>query len=293
MGLHQKDGRLQEIGKNVFALVWADDDSVYGGFGANQGFVILEDSVLVFDTGISARHARLLNKSVRSVTDKKIRFVVNSHDHSDHTFGNSFFLDKYSKTGIDAISHDLCASQLERLGKKRMKGYKRIPKLKRVLDPLYIALPTITYSNLGFHIQIEGTEFVFAHPPTGAHTMGDTFLSLPRARVLFAGDIVWNHFLPNLEDANLEGWISTLEDLDMATYAKCLPGHGEICGPKEIREFLEYLKAVKENLFLLEAHGKTNDVEEQKHCFEISGTENWRLRSIIEYNVNALFHSKE
>lgn len=286
------DGRLEEITKNVFGLVWAEDDSVYGGFGANQGFVILEDSVLVFDTGISAWHAQMLNSAVKSVTDKKIKFVVNSHDHSDHIFGNSYFLDRYSKTGLVTISHDLCASQLDRFGEKRMRGYKRISRLKPLLDPLRIVLPEITYSNLGFKIQIQGVEFVFAHPATGAHTLGDTLLFLPKAEFFFSGDIIWNHFLPNLEDANLEGWVSTMKDLDLATYSKCLPGHGEVCGPKEIKEFLEYLKSVKENLARLEREGNTRDVEEQKRCFEVPGSENWRLRSIIEYNVNALFHSK-
>ena len=284
------EGRLEEIKTDIFGIVWAEDDSVYGGFGANQGFVILDESVLVFDSGMSARHARLLERSVRGVTDKKIRFLINSHDHSDHVFGNSYFLDRCSKSGINTISHFFCADQIRLLGKSRMKGYRQIPNLKRELEPLRIEPPNITYSNLGFTIKIEGRDFVFTHPRTGAHTLGDTYLCIPDAGVLFSGDIVWNKFLPNLEDANLEGWIETIKDFDLVTYSKCLPGHGEICGKSEISKFLNYMEAVKENLTQIEKTGKTNDVNEQRSCFAVPGTEKWRLRSIIEHNVNALFH---
>ena len=289
--MRRVEGRLEEIKKDVFGVIWAEDDSVYSGFGANQGFVILEDSVLLYDSGMSVRHARILDKSVKKVTDKKIRYLVNSHDHSDHVFGNSYFLDRYSKSGINTISHFFCADQIRRLGKNRMRGYKRIPDLRDELESLRIVPPAITYSDLGFTVEIEGTEFVLTHPRMGAHTLGDTYLSIPVSGVLFAGDIMWNKFLPNLEDANLEGWIETLEDLDLRTYSRCLPGHGEACGASEVSTFLQYLQSVKERLARIEKQGSELDLEKQRSCFEIPGSEDWLLRSIIEYNVNALFHS--
>ncbi len=288
-----EEGSLKEIKNDIFCLLWSESDSVNGGFGANQGFVILEDSVLVFDSGMSMRQASLLDRSVRSLTDKKIRYLVNSHDHSDHVFGNSFFLDRYSKHGLTILAHRLCQVQVSKLGEKRMKNYRKIPDLRAALEPLRIVQPTVTYPDLGLQLEIEGTHFVFAHPATGAHTLGDTYLCLPKERVLFAGDIVWNRFYPNLEDANLEGWIDTLNDLDLATYTKFLPGHGEICGGKQVAEFGNYLTSVRDNLAELESRGKTNDFQAQKSCFELPGTEKWLLESIVEYNINALFHSKE
>ncbi|MDA4129398.1 MAG: MBL fold metallo-hydrolase, partial [Thaumarchaeota archaeon] len=122
----KETGSLKEIKSGIFGLLWSETDSVYGGFGANQGFVILEDSVLVFDSGMSTRQASLLDRSVRSVTDKKIRYIVNSHDHSDHVFGNSFFLDRYSKYGLTILAHRLCQDQISKLGEKRMKNYRKI-----------------------------------------------------------------------------------------------------------------------------------------------------------------------
>ncbi|HXQ92255.1 MAG TPA: MBL fold metallo-hydrolase [Nitrososphaerales archaeon] len=265
------------------------DDSVFGGYGANQGFVILEDSVLAFDSGFSLPQARHLEASIRSVTDKKIRFLINSHDHSDHIFGNSFFMKKYSSHGLSIISHSICSENISRQGPRRLKNYLKIPGLKKLLLTLDIEPPNITYPDLGFRIELGGTEIVLAHPPTGAHTLGDTALYLPKKGVVYFGDIVWNRFLPNLEDANLEGWISFLEEIDLDTYKKCIPGHGDVCGPTEIINFQEYLKSVRKNLLEFETRNLLNNRNSLRSCFEVPGTEDWKLRSIIEYNIDALF----
>ncbi len=240
--MHPKWGQLGEIASDVFALIWSEDDSVYGGYGANQGFVILENSVLLFDSGLTLVQARQLEKEVRKVTDKKIRYLVNSHDHSDHVFGNSFFWAKYSATGLRILSHGICRDNLMNLGPKRLARYSKIPELGRYLQHIEIREPNVTYPDLGMRIKLEGSNFVFVHPPTGAHTLGDTCLYLPDKSVFFAGDILWNRFLPNLEDANLEGWISFLEGIDLSTYKKIVPGHGKICGPDAVIVFRDYLR---------------------------------------------------
>ena len=172
---------------------------------------------------------------------------------------------------------------------KRMKNYLKIPGLKKSLLSLGIDHPDVTYPDLGFRINVGGTEIILVHPPTGAHTLGDTALYLPREGVVYSGDIVWNKFLPNLEDANLEGWISFLGDIDLDTYKKCIPGHGDVCGPNEVVKFREYLESVRKNLLESESGKIANNRDLLKSCFEVPGTEDWKLRSIIEYNVDAIF----
>ncbi len=274
-------------------MVVSEDDSIYGGFGANQAFVLLEESVLVFDSGFSLLQARNLHRKIIEVTDKKIRYLLNSHDHSDHVFGNSFFWKKYSAGGLRIISHAICRDNLQSNGPKRLVNYRRIPGLKKALDPLEIRAANVTYPDLGMRLDIEGMELVLSHPPTGAHTLGDTMLFFPRVGIAFAGDIVWNHFLPNLEDANLEGWIDYLEDLDFETYRKFVPGHGETCRADRVVEFRDYLKAVRTNLLEMALSGKRNaDKSTPRALFEIPGTEDWKLRQIVEHNLDALFLKK-
>ena len=285
-----KLGRLVGLGRDFFAVVASEDDLVYGGFGANQAFVLLEESVLVFDSGFSVLQARNLHKKILEVTDKKIRYLLNSHDHSDHVFGNSFFWKKYSVNGLRIVSHTICKDNLASNGPKRIANYRKIPGLKKALDPLEILVPNVTYSDLGMRLSIEGTELVLSHPPTGAHTLGDTMLFFPRNGIAFAGDIVWNRFLPNLEDANLEGWITYLEDLDLETYRKFVPGHGEVCQAHRVVEFRNYLKAVRAKLLEtdLSRERKLNQ-STLRTFFEIPGTEDWKLRQMVEHNIEAFF----
>jgi cyclase len=288
-----KLGRLVELGRDFFAVVASEDDSIYGGFGANQAFVLLEESVLVFDSGFSLVHARNLDKKILDVTDKKIRYLLNSHDHSDHVFGNSFFSKKYSTEGLRIVSHTVCRDNLLSNGPKRLANYRRIPELMKALVALEIQAANVTYPDLGMRLDIEGTELVLSHPPTGAHTLGDTMLFFPRNGIVFSGDIVWNRFLPNLEDANLEGWIDYLEDLDLETYRKFVPGHGEVCRTDRVVEFRDYLKAVRTNLLEMDLSGKRNaNSSTLRTLFEIPGTEDWKLRQIVEHNMDAIFRNE-
>ncbi len=286
-------GRLVELGHDFFAVVGSDDDSIYGGFGANQAFVLLEDSVLLFDSGFSLPHATHLLKKIKEVTSKKIRYLLNSHDHSDHVFGNSFFWKKCSQEGIRIVSHEICRANLDSKGHERLTNYRKIPGMIKALSPIQIRSANVTYPDIGLRLEIEGTEVVMSHPPTGAHTLGDTMLFFPKRGVAFAGDIVWNRFLPNLEDANLEGWISYLQDLDLATYQKIVPGHGEVCLRKRTLEFRDYLEKVQENLLEL---GQAKELPSERSvlraCFEIPGSETWKFRQIVDHNVDALLTRK-
>ena len=288
-----KAGSLVDLGHDSFAVVGSEDDSVLGGYGANQAFILLEDSVLVFDSGLSTFQARNLDQKIHQLTDKKIRYLVNSHDHSDHVFGNSFFLKKYAIQGLRIISHAVCRDRLVTDGPKRLANYLGIPEMKQHLSTVEIQEANITYPDLGMKLEVEGTELVLSHPATGAHTLGDTALYLPKSGITFTGDIVWNRFLPNLEDANLEGWISYLEDIDLSTYRKFVPGHGKVCGPERVIEFRNYLKAVRANLLEIDLTKKmNNDTSSLRACFQIPGTEKWKLRLILDHNVNAIFVRK-
>jgi glyoxylase-like metal-dependent hydrolase (beta-lactamase superfamily II) len=278
---------IEEIRKDIFVVVNSEDDSVYGGFGANQGFILLEDSVLAFDSGFSAVQARNLDHAIRAVTDKKLKYLINSHDHSDHVFGNSFFWKKYSARGLTIVSHENCKSRLKSLGTKRLAGYKKIQGLERDLDSVEILGANITYSDLGFRAKVEGTELVFSHPPTGAHTLGDSIMYIPKVGVAFMGDVFWNHFLPNMEDANLEGWISYLEKIDSWTYRKFVPGHGEVSGYDQVQQFTDYLRTVRTKLLQVDNSGSM-DRSSFRSCFLTPDSENWKLKLILEYNVDAL-----
>lgn len=282
-----KPGHLVEVVKDCFALVCSEEDSLCGGFGANQCFILLENSVLAFDSGFSIFQASNLEKAIRGVTDNKVRYLINSHDHSDHVFGNAYFWKKYSPAGLTIVSHEICKDRLIVKGPNRLKAYRKVPGLESSLRSVEIHSADTTYSDPALRIEIDGKKFVLSHPPTGAHTLGDSVLFLPKQGLIFAGDVVWNRFYPNLEDANLEGWISYLNEIDLDTYQKIVPGHGEVCGPERVRGFTEYLVALRTNL--LKVDPKRASTEKLRSCFLWPGSESWKLSSIIDYNIQQIF----
>jgi cyclase len=276
--------RIQKITRDVYGIISDEEASVESGFGANQGFVVLDDSVLLFDTGFSS--AESLDRAISLVTDKKVRYIVNSHDHSDHVFGNSHFSKKYSKIGLKIIAHENCARNILRFAPQRLEYYKgRNKKLASMLSRVEIVPPNITYPEVGMRLRIEGVEFVFVHPENGAHTLGDTMLAIPEKGAMFLGDVFSNYYFPNVEDANIESWVNVLEDIDHTTYSKFLPGHGKLGDNEQLIAFSNYMRTLCEQLLSI---GTDPDREKLRSCFETDGTHNWKGRFLVENNIDAL-----
>ncbi|MDG6906231.1 MAG: MBL fold metallo-hydrolase [Nitrososphaerota archaeon] len=272
-----------EIARDVFSVIFDQAESPESFLASNQGFVILEDSVLLFDTGFSSRYARLLDIAISAITDKKIRYIVNSHDHSDHILGNSYFSKKYSTSGLSIISHELCAQIIRSIGTERIQKYKKsYNKLAPSLTSR-VEIPNVTYES-GFNLNIEGAKFVFIHPNNGAHTLGDTMLAMPHLGVILMGDVFVNSFFPNIEDANLEEWVRTLNLMDHTTYSKFLPGHGTVGGRAEVSRFADYLRDLSRRLLLLEEP----DRAVIQSCFETESTRNWSCRFLVHWNCDYL-----
>ncbi|HZW54677.1 MAG TPA: MBL fold metallo-hydrolase [Nitrososphaerales archaeon] len=310
-----KDHGLVQLSESAYALVNSEDDSLSAGFGSNQGIVILESSVLVFDSGFNMNQTKSLQDTIASLTKKPVKYVINSHDHSDHVFGNYAFVansdipedSANSNSQIMIFAHEICRQNMARNSEKRMKQYSEAHDPNGLLfgGLKEIALPNFTYVDNSIRIRLEGKEMCLFHPPTGAHTLGDTLLAVPDEKVLFAGDTIWNGFYPNLEDSNLEGWISLLGDLDLKTYQVSVPGHGKVCSPTQVREFHDYLIGVRRRILDLYERiqgGQTADIqqgtsmfganvseEEKRECFILPGTEAWKFRPIVDSNVRSLF----
>ena len=267
---------LQRIADDVFANL-GKSDSIYDGWGANQTFIITDAGVILVDTGFTSSISRSLLQEIKKNTDKPVKLVINTHDHSDHIFGNSLF----SKATI--LAHANCTARIIERGEERIEAYRKFDKrLKEDIMGLSIIPPQKTYSK-DFAEHIGERTLKMIHPPKGAHTNGDTMVLLPDEKILISGDIISVNYHPNLEDANISAWIRLLEVVKKLKIDQIIPGHGAVASKEHVGIFADYLRK-----FDAEVRKSVN--EGTKEVPIIDGSEAWNLKMIVERNFRLLYN---
>jgi len=229
--------KLTRIAGNVYAYVDTKGASPKNSFGANAGIIIGKDGIVVVDTLVSAREAKRFIKDIRSVSKKPIRYVINTHYHLDHAFGNSEFV----KLGAVIVAQENDRREMERSAAetlKNIKGYGLTPQDMKGTKPAY---PTVTYSER-MTIDIGGERIELIHA-RHSHTGGDTLVYLRDKKVLFAGDILFTDYHPFIAEGNIEEWVRQLDEIASMDVEKIIPGHGPVSGKKDVEAMKEYIIA--------------------------------------------------
>jgi len=226
---------LTKIADNVYSYVGEKDASPSRSFAANAGIVIGRDGILVVDTLISAKEAQRFLADIRKVSDKPIKYVVNTHTHLDHAFGNCVF----AKLGAVVISHSADRKLLERVGEATLKNIAKFGLKPEDMAGTEIVLPQLSFSDrLTIDLGGETVELIRVAP---SHTEGSVIAYLPAKKLLFAGDILFTDFHPYLADGDIPGWTRTLDALLAMDVERIIPGHGPLSTKKDLREMKEYL----------------------------------------------------
>ena len=180
--------------------------------------------VLVIDTRQHPRRAEELLAAIRKTTDKPIRWVVNTHAHGDHYFGNSVF----KREGATFIAHNDTAGMMKMhygLEQKRRQGYFK----QRQFDPqeVKLVLPDVTFdSNLTLNLGGRTVELLYMG---AGQNPGDTFVRFPKEKVLFAGGPFSKNSWPNPSfTPSMTGWVDILRKLTAMDVDIYLGGHGDI-----------------------------------------------------------------
>ena len=247
---------LKQVGPNVWAAISNPKSSAPAG--ANTGFVIGDDGVAVIDTTVSAdadgnfrtETAQELLAAIRGLTKLPVRFVINTHYHFDHTGANAVFVN----AGAIVIAHHnvrgwIHSENLRLLGKDIK------PSQKTFIETLLA--PTVTYDQaVDLHL---GSRMIRVRSLPG-HTGGDSVVSVPDAKVVFAGDLFWREMVPNLIDASTMPWIETLDTLAKTEAgATFVPGHGEVGNAQHVGAFREYLATLRKLVSDARARGQAGD----------------------------------
>lgn len=221
---------FDELGDGVFRRR-------YESLDLNVGVVVGEDGVLIVDSRSHQVEADELNAELKTLTPLPVRWIVNTHFHWDHTFGNSRF------AGAEIWGHERCREVLTTRGDEMKESAKRwLPEdLHHLIDEVMIKPPNRVFSSQA-SIEV-GRRVEMSYHGLG-HTDSDIVVRVPDADVSFAGDLIEESAPPNFGDSYPVMWPLTLrlaiEDLSGVV----VPGHGDVVGE-------DFVKAQHDELVLV------------------------------------------
>lgn len=229
--------RAAKVNEGVYAVITPARDFPNPdnkGWNSNSAFVVTKEGVLVIDTGSSETIGQALKKTIASVTDKPVRWIINTHGHADHWLGNAAF------TGAEIVASSTVRGRIEKESAEWVErfnnmtqgatGKSRISKPTRVVD-------VRTVTSFG-EVKAE------LIPSQDSHSPGDLVVWLPGKGVLVTGDVVYSDRLPATFDAKVPQWTTFLRELEALKPAKVIPGHGNVADAAAIRRQREYFESL-------------------------------------------------
>jgi cyclase len=223
------------------------------GLGSNNVVVVNDTDVLIVDAGTSPAAARAFVEDVKKLTDKPIRYVVNTHWHYDHTAGNQIFGPEVQiiatdhlhqmlatvdvlhrepfltsqvntlSTRADALTKQIAAEQNAQQKGALQKELADVQGLQQNNTEIKVTPPNVHYSTK-MTLNRGGREIDLLFLGRG-HTAGDTVVFLPKERIVCTGDLMESR-LAYMGDAFFSEWITTLDELKKLDFTVDLPGHG-------------------------------------------------------------------
>ena len=269
-----------------------DFEDGYDGDIANIGFVVGSDAVAVIDTGGSYAVGMALKQAVRKVTQLPIRYVINTHVHPDHVFGNAAFIDTDdARTGTPSgappqlIGH----AALPRAMASRRDAYLRNldRQLGAAAEKSTLLAPGVTVQDR-LRLDLGQRTLVLTAWPA-AHTDNDLTVCDPTTGTLWTGDLLFIERTPAL-DGDIDGWLAAIATLETTPAATTIPGHGPVTRDKHgaLARQRAYLTALLRDVRASIRRG--TDMTATMATAAAAERGRWRLFDVVNRrNVNVLY----
>src|ERR1700756_2899250 len=244
--------KVTKVAGNVYMLQ---------GAGGNIGASVGEDGIVIVDD----QYAPLADKiqaALKGITNKPVRFIINTHYHGDHTGGNEYF-----QKQAPIIAHDNLRKRLESGGGAGNGGSIHMDHKPASKD----ALPILTFHH-DVTIHLNGDDIRALYFPAG-HTDGDSIIFFPKSNVVHMGDDFVTYGFPFIDvdsGGSIDGMIDGVEKVitQVPADVKIIPGHGPISNLTDVRAYLDMLKATRDVVAKAIKDGKTLDQMKQAKLLE-------------------------
>lgn len=265
--------------------VHRDIDTSYGGDICNIGFIVGDQGVAIVDTGGSPKIGGQLREAVRKVTQLPILFVINTHVHPDHIFGNAAFKDDHPTF----VGHEeLAAAMMQRQSSylHHQDDWVGLDAAGSEIIPPTLAVKKSQTLDLG------GRSLQLTAYPI-AHTNNDLTVLDSKTGTLWTGDLLFVERTPSI-DGDIKGWLKVIEQLRTVNAIHAIPGHGPI--PQDWQAALDnerrYLASLLDDVRTAIKQGRT--MEQTMDTANSSEQGKWALFDIVNRrNVNLIFPALE
>jgi cyclase len=258
--------RFQKVAEGIYYATSSGTMNV----GANSPIILTDSEAMVIDSEITPAAARALVTDLKAITDKPVKYVVDSHYHYDHAHGNQVFTSSAQVIGHDNTYKRLLTNVMEQYtylssvqgipnrvdGLRQRIAQEKDPQQKATMErqvasslayleqvkEIKVTPPNLTFKN-DMTLHIGGREIRLLYLGRG-HTDTDVVVFLPRERIVASGDLMESQ-ISYMGDSYPDEWPATLDRLRALDFDTVMPGHGVVfTGKTKIEAFQGYVREV-------------------------------------------------